>query len=87
MAIGTPFAVHTSKPKNGMRNEIRLKVWVENGKIAVEFTDAKGRKTGPLYFASNTAMVEFWASIHYGNLYIQEGGKCTSTTQSPAKKP
>jgi hypothetical protein len=58
-----------------MRNEIRLKVWVENGKIAVEFTDALGRTRGPLFFPPNAEKIEFWASIKHGVLYIQEGEK------------
>jgi len=54
--------------------EARLKVWMENGKIAVELTDGLGRKNDPLFFPLNGAKIEFWASINYGKLYIQEEG-------------
>jgi hypothetical protein len=55
--------------------ETRLKVWLDNGKIAVEFTDGLGRKNGPLFFPPNAETIEFWASINYGVLYIQEESK------------
>jgi len=57
-----------------MRNEIRLKVWLENGKIAVQLTDGNGQKNGPLYLTPNTSTIELWASTNYGNLYIYEEG-------------
>lgn len=60
-----------TNPKTDRRPEIRLKVWTENGKIAIQLTDARGHKNKPIYISTN-AQIELWASTAYGILSIQE---------------
>jgi len=60
-----------TNPKTGNRPEIRLKVWIENGQIAVQLTDARGHKNEPIYL-SKDAKIELWSSSAYGILSIQE---------------
>jgi hypothetical protein len=57
--------------KTGNRPEIRLKVWIENGKIAVQLTDARGHINEPIYL-SQDAKIELWSSSAYGILSIQD---------------
>jgi len=60
-----------ANPKNSGRSEIRLKVWIENGKIAVQLTDASGHQNETLYL-NKDAKIELWTSSAYGILSIQE---------------
>jgi hypothetical protein len=73
---GTAFAIYSTMTtqKTNARMEIRLKVWIEDGKIAVEFTDAKGQKTKSLFNPDHTT-IELWSSTAYGKLYIQDKNK------------
>ncbi len=66
-----------TNPKTDRRPEIRLKVWTENGKIAVQLTDARGNKNETLYL-SEDAKIELWSSSAYGVLFIQEPNNITA---------
>jgi hypothetical protein len=63
--------------KTGNRPEIRLKVWIEDDKIAVQLTDARGHKNQTLLLDKN-AIIELWSSSTYGNLFVQEPNKLTA---------
>jgi len=60
-----------TNPKNNGRSEIRLKVWIENDKIAFQLTDARGHQNETLYL-NKDAKIELWSSSVYGILSIQE---------------
>jgi hypothetical protein len=66
-----------TNPKNNGRSEIRLKVWIENGKLVVELTDARGHKN-KITNLSETTIIELWTSTAYGNLFIHELNKLTA---------
>jgi hypothetical protein len=67
--------LYTSKPKNQKRMTDKLKVWVENGKIAVEFAAENGEKMrydfphGPLFCTQNAIIVGDLAFTTYNTQF------------------
>jgi hypothetical protein len=66
-----------TNPKTNRRPEIRLKVWIENDKLAIQLTDARGHKNETLFLSKDTK-IELWSSSAYGILSIQQPNNLTA---------